>query len=149
MADPGEFPLLGSKPLERIGYGHCGSVWGTLSSTGLHSSTSIVIKREDASPGRDIKNEVSVQSQVNRAKHSRILVPVCFGLMYSHDERWNQLLPLLPHNFTGCRAMISEKIKPVSRQAQRLIVSSSRSMHLNKFETIWNYASKGDKESTA
>jgi hypothetical protein len=72
-----EFSLTAVGPLQRIGFGHCGSVWGTLkpsvpsnhnanghNNCGVHghnADADIVIKREDASPGRDIKNEVLVQ----------------------------------------------------------------------------------------
>ncbi|KAG6012143.1 hypothetical protein E4U54_007701 [Claviceps lovelessii] len=113
--------------LDRIGFGHCGSVWGTLRleskrSALVRGKTNVVIKREDASPGRDITNEVSVQSQVFACAAAGLLqqalVPQCFGFMSSLDERWNQLLPLLPAGFEGCRAMIAEKIEPVSSQAQ-------------------------------
>ncbi|GAB0133799.1 hypothetical protein EsDP_00002195 [Epichloe bromicola] len=119
-------------PLERIGHGHCGSVWGTLGlepmepMDGTHGSARAVVKREDASPGRDIRNEVSVQSQVSACATGgmlpRVLVPKCFGFMSSLDERWTQLLPLLPAGFDGCRAMIAEKIEPVSTPAQLLLI---------------------------
>lgn len=44
--------------------------------------------------------------------------------MDAEDERWQQLLPLLPDSFQPCRAMIAEKIKPVSLQAQLLLVDT-------------------------
>ncbi|KAG5980710.1 hypothetical protein E4U55_003735 [Claviceps digitariae] len=117
--------------LDRIGFGHCGSVWGTLrleskQNVLLGGHTNVVIKREDASPGRDISNEVSVQSQVFACTASGLLqqalVPQCFGFMSSFDERWKQLLPLLPGKFEGCRAMTAEKIGPVSSKAQLLLI---------------------------
>jgi hypothetical protein len=64
--------------------------------------------------------------------------------MDSNDERWQQLLPLLPARSKECRAMIAEKIKPVSTQAQLLIIDKyspashrkalTRSMHRGKSE---------------
>lgn len=115
-----ESPL--ESPLERIGFGHCGSVWAALiTSDPLYMVC--VLKREDASPGRDIKNEVIVQSQVFATTLSRSSVPQCLGLMDIEDERWSQILPRLPRGYERCRAMVSEKIDPVSLYAQRDLIN--------------------------
>ncbi|KJK80740.1 hypothetical protein H634G_03889 [Metarhizium anisopliae BRIP 53293] len=124
-----DMSLTASAPLRQIGFGNCGSVWGTLKRN-AHNNASVdinvdmIIKREDASPGRDIKNETLVQSQAFRAASTLQLtsIPQCFGLVASDDKRWQQLLPLLPSGLKACRAMIAEKINPVSTQAQLLLI---------------------------
>ncbi|KAG8407227.1 hypothetical protein J3458_020717 [Metarhizium acridum] len=122
-----DISLTAFGPLRRIGFGNCGSVWGTLKHN-AHNNADVdidmIIKREDASPGRDIKNETLVQSQVFPAESSLQLtsIPQCFGLMETDDKRWQQILPLLLAGFKECRAMIAEKINPVSTRAQLLLV---------------------------
>ncbi|KAK2591960.1 hypothetical protein QQS21_010332 [Conoideocrella luteorostrata] len=121
--DSNNITLFATNSLRRIGFGHCGSVWGTLrSSDAACSHIPIVIKREDASPGRDIENEVLVQSQICAERLSSTLIPRCLGLVDSQDKRWDQILPLLPQGSERCRAMISEKIGTLSIQAQALLV---------------------------
>lgn len=111
--------------LEPIGFGDCGSVWATLKSWDeAHSKTPIVIKLENASAERDITNEVSVQLQVCTIGLVQASVPQCLGFMHRSDSRWNQVLMGLPTGFRACRAMISEKIEPISIEAQRSLVYS-------------------------
>ncbi|KAI9170692.1 hypothetical protein HJFPF1_00162 [Paramyrothecium foliicola] len=118
-----DLSIFSSGPLQQIGFGNCGSVWGTLRShDATNLLTPIVLKREDASPGRDIKNEHFVQLQVCAIPLSRVSVPRCLGFMDSQDDRWERLLPSFPDGYTECRAMISEKIEPVSIKAQKLLV---------------------------
>ncbi|KAG5914392.1 hypothetical protein E4U42_000516 [Claviceps africana] len=129
--------------LEHIGLGYCGSVWGPLrlESEGekgvpIDGNVGVVIKRENAGPGRDIENEGSVQSQVFAYAAGGLLqqslVPQCFGLMSRLDERWNRLLPLLSAGLERCRAMVAEKIGCVSstHTAQKSTKNNSESPYL-------------------
>ncbi|KAG8422302.1 hypothetical protein J3459_010456 [Metarhizium acridum] len=85
----------------------------------------VVIKREDASPGRDIKYEAMIQRGIYGAARSLQLtsVPQVFHLIDQEDDkRWHDLLPVLPAGLGKCRTMIAERITSVSRQAQLLLV---------------------------
>lgn len=86
----------------------------------------IALKREDGGPGRSIKNEVSVQSQVCQLSPilTQTLVPQCLGLLDNQNARWDHILPLLPDTFEKCNAMISEKIEPVSANSQKLLIGT-------------------------
>ncbi|KID93705.1 hypothetical protein MAJ_10345, partial [Metarhizium majus ARSEF 297] len=122
-----DMSLTAPGPLRQIGFGNCGSVWGTLkhnAHNNANADVDMIIKREDASPGRDIKNETVVQSQAFRAASTLqwTSIPQCFGLVKNDDQRWQQLLTFLPDGFKACRAMIAEKINPVSKQAQLLLI---------------------------
>ncbi|KAF7550476.1 hypothetical protein G7046_g8007 [Stylonectria norvegica] len=120
MTSSGDLP----PKLSQIGFGHCGSVWGSFrlpssSSPDLH----LVVKREDASPGRDIKNEALVQSLICATTNlSRLSVPRYVGFVENDHRIWEGILPLLPVGFQRCRAMISEKIPSVSVQGKQLLV---------------------------
>jgi hypothetical protein len=108
-----------TEPLERIGAGHCGSVWGVVNSAELRP---IAVKREDGGKGRSITKEFNVQSQVCTIAMSQILVPRVLQFLEPADQQWDWILPRLPRGLKRCNAMISEKIKPVSLASRKLLV---------------------------
>ncbi|CAG9992792.1 unnamed protein product [Clonostachys byssicola] len=120
----GSLTLKASGWLERLGAGHCGSVWGNLTSPET-DPVPVVIKREDGAPGRSLRNEFLVQSQIcSTASLEQVLVPSCLDFMESQDPRWHQILPQLPDGSQGCNAMLAEKIQPVSIRARRTLVEN-------------------------
>ncbi|KAK2029627.1 hypothetical protein LX32DRAFT_693079 [Colletotrichum zoysiae] len=113
--------------LQKIGAGHCGSVWAATS-----TSSSLVIKREDGGEGRSITHEYDMHRHVIQRLQSprvataitrtRISVPRCEGFLACDDETtWSQILPRLPQNYTSCNALISEKIPSMPRQVRKLL----------------------------
>ncbi|KZL72872.1 hypothetical protein CT0861_06211 [Colletotrichum tofieldiae] len=113
--------------LQKIGAGHCGSVWSTASN---HSS--LVIKREDGGESRSITHEYYIHRHViqslqsprsaNAIKSPRVNLPQCEGLLSREDAvAWSQILPRLPRNYTSCNALISEKIPPLPRHVRKLL----------------------------
>jgi hypothetical protein len=85
--------LKASGRLERLGAGHCGSVWGNLTSPET-DPVPVFIKREDGAPGRSLENDFLVQSQIClMASLEQVLVPSCLDFMESQDPRWHQILP--------------------------------------------------------
>lgn len=74
--------LYPENTLERIGAGHCGTVWSSDVPSGA-----LALKREDGGPGRSLKNEFFVQSEVSvatippAARLSQTLVPRCLDFL--------------------------------------------------------------------
>lgn len=109
--------------LQRIGQGHCGSVWAGLSI----GSLPLAIKREDGGPGRSLRNEFDVQRSVveqTKAKtvHIQALIPQCLTYINPQDDEWPSILASLPENYEPCNAMISEKIRSVSAASRACLV---------------------------
>ncbi|CAH0055533.1 unnamed protein product [Clonostachys solani] len=111
-------PVEATKPLRRIGAGHCGSVWATLTSNN-HPGLPIALKREDGSPGRSLRNEFTIQSQVYQGLES-VLVPSPLAFI-EKSGNWSQILVHLPEGFESCNAMMSEFIKPVSEACRQVL----------------------------
>ncbi|EFZ03555.2 zinc finger domain protein [Metarhizium robertsii] len=115
-----------NKPLLMMSSGQCGSVWGmAMLHRHRHHSVGVVIKREHAGPGRYLKNEATLQRQIFTTAWSLQFtsVPQCFDLVHHEDdERWRDLLLILPAGQGKCTTMIAERITAVSRQAQMLLV---------------------------
>ncbi|KAK2011661.1 hypothetical protein LZ32DRAFT_629411 [Colletotrichum eremochloae] len=113
--------------LQKIGAGHCGSVWAASS-----PRSSLVIKREDGGEGRSITHEYNMHRHVIRCLQSprvatgiirtRINLPRCEGFLSHEDEAtWSQILPRLPKTYTSCNALISEKIPPLPREVRKFL----------------------------
>ncbi|KKP00249.1 hypothetical protein THAR02_07662 [Trichoderma harzianum] len=122
---------LGSTQLERIGQGHCGTVWAVRCSdcNGHHH---MAMKREDGAPGRSITLEYQMHQKLLKAflssRFTSFAIPKSFGYLASQDSAtWSDILPRLPKNYTGCNAIVSEKIIPVSTSIRRLLVQKLRS----------------------
>ncbi|KAI3546905.1 hypothetical protein CSPX01_04147 [Colletotrichum filicis] len=112
-----EFTIAHSTlPLEAIGKGFCGSVW---------SAGNLAIKREDGGPGRSIANEHTMHRHIIRSLDStnrvHLNVPHCEGFLKHDATAWDQMLPRFPAGYTGCNALISEKIPPLSRDVRKLL----------------------------
>ncbi|QYS99637.1 DUF3669 domain-containing protein [Trichoderma simmonsii] len=121
---------LGSTQLERIGQGHCGTVWAVRCSdcNGHHH---MAMKREDGAPGRSITFEHQMHQKILKVSQSfqfaSFAIPRSFGYLASQDSAtWSGILPRLPENYTGCNAIVSEKIIPVSTSIRRLLVQNLR-----------------------
>ncbi|KAK7224997.1 hypothetical protein V2G26_013000 [Clonostachys chloroleuca] len=111
-------PVEATKPLRRIGAGHCGSVWATLTSNN-YPGLPIALKREDGSPGRSLRNEFTIQSQVYQGLGS-VLVPSPLAFI-EKSGNWNSILAHLPEGFEPCNAMMSELIRPVSDACRQVL----------------------------
>ncbi|KAF3355375.1 hypothetical protein VdG1_04208 [Verticillium dahliae VDG1] len=84
--------------VERIGMGHCGSVWASKSSIALKP---III----------LGTEPSDQH------------PALSGFLTADDAAvWSGILPQLPETYTSCNALLSERIPPMPEPARRLLV---------------------------
>ncbi|KAL6793047.1 zinc finger domain-containing protein [Trichoderma sp. SZMC 28012] len=129
--DIGELTVaLGSTQLERIGQGHCGTVWAVRCSD-CNGHQHMAMKREDGAPGRSITLEYQMHQKILKAFLSSRLtsfaIPRSFGYLASQDSAtWSGILPRLPENYTGCNAIVSEKIIPVSTSIRRLLVQKLR-----------------------
>jgi hypothetical protein len=126
--------------LERVGQGFCGSVWGESEEDDRsRSDRQLVMKREDGGPGRSIINEYCIHKRLLECLQSldtsRILENfgasgVSFNIPESEafiDEdalEWAGILPRLPAGYTPCKAIISEKIMPVSPPFRPTIINS-------------------------
>jgi hypothetical protein len=91
-------------PLERIGYGSCGSVWANLftdeSLPQPGNSGAAVIKRGDGLPDRSIENEYQVHQDIQSAtiKHTRhhptwaaifrVNIPLNLAFLSPPDDAW-------------------------------------------------------------
>jgi hypothetical protein len=125
-------------PLERIGYGSCGSVWANLfTDESLHqpgNSGAAVIKRGDGLPDRSIENEYQVHQDIQSAtiKHThhhptwaaifRVNIPLNLAFLSPPDDAWAKILPRLPAGSAPCHALVSERIMPLPREARQLLV---------------------------
>ncbi|EHK18316.1 uncharacterized protein TRIVIDRAFT_137543, partial [Trichoderma virens Gv29-8] len=113
-----------------IGQGRCGTVWAVLCSncTGHHH---LAMKREDGSTGRSILHEYQMHRKLLEASLlydiTSFAIPRSFGyLSYQDITAWSGVLPRLPENYTGCNAIVSEKIIPLPSSTRRLIVQNFR-----------------------
>ncbi|KXH42988.1 hypothetical protein CSIM01_01742 [Colletotrichum simmondsii] len=96
-------------PLETIGKGFCGSIWSA-------PTSNLAIKREDGGPGRSIAHEHTMHRHIIQSLDStsrlQLNVPHCEGYLKPNAVVWDQILPRFPPGYTGCNALISEKIPP-------------------------------------
>ncbi|KXH58353.1 hypothetical protein CSAL01_06528 [Colletotrichum salicis] len=107
-------------PLEAIDKGFCGSVWSAPTST-------LAIKREDGGPGRSITNEYTMRRHIiqsldmDNTSRLRLNIPHCEGFLNHNATAWDQMLPRFPAGYTGCNALISEKVPQLSRDVRKLL----------------------------
>ncbi|PTB53102.1 hypothetical protein M431DRAFT_556142 [Trichoderma harzianum CBS 226.95] len=121
---------LGSTQLERIGQGHCGTVWAVHCSD-CNGHLHMAMKREDGAPGRSITLEYQMHQKLLKAslpsRFTSFAIPRSFGYLASQDSAtWSGILLRLPANYTGCNAIVSEKIVPVSTSIRRHLVQKLR-----------------------
>ena len=122
-------------PLERIGYGSCGTVWADSSRyTDIDQCPSaLVLKRGDGLPDRSLANEALMQKHILSTLQSpsfssmlqsghQVNFPAQITFLQPTSSRWAGILPRLPSDFTACQALISERIMPLSRSSRSLIV---------------------------
>ncbi|KAL7941001.1 zinc finger domain-containing protein [Trichoderma barbatum] len=116
--------------LEKIGQGRCGTVWAVPCSDciGHHH---LAMKREDGSTGRSISHEYHMHQKLLRASLSSEIIsfaiPQSFGYLSSQNgNAWSSILPRLPDDYTGCNAIVSEKIVSVPASIMRLLVREFR-----------------------
>ncbi|KAF9871061.1 hypothetical protein CkaCkLH20_11478 [Colletotrichum karsti] len=123
--------------LQKIGAGHCGSVWAVAPTTQpCNSSTTpaLVIKREDCGEGRSITHEYDMHLHIIKSLQTprvpevfrklRVNIPRCEGFLSNDASVWPQVLPRLPKNHTSCNALISEKIPPMPRHIRKLLATT-------------------------
>ncbi|EXF86586.1 hypothetical protein CFIO01_06848 [Colletotrichum fioriniae PJ7] len=107
-------------PLETIGKGFCGSVWSA-------PTSNLAIKREDGGPGRSITHEHTMHRHIIQSLDTystsrlRLNIPHYEGFLKHDATAWDQMLPRFPTGYTGCNALISEKIPPLSRDVRKLL----------------------------
>lgn len=131
----GQITTAASKtPLERIGYGSCGTVWADPSDSIDQRPSSIVIKRGDGLPDRSISNECEMHTRIlataAHGAHSsqdsvsgfRVNIPRHIDFLSPSSPTWPDILPRMPEGFTACQALISERIMPLPRPARQLLV---------------------------
>lgn len=130
----------GPSQLERVGLGFCGSVWGELEEDGRPSSDrQLVMKREDGGPGRSITNEYRIHIRIleclkslHTCQISAIFgvsgisfnIPESEAFIDEDAPEWADILPRFPPGYTPCKAIISEKIMPVSLPFRRMIIDN-------------------------
>lgn len=126
-----QFTTVSSQhPLERIGYGSCGSVWADASESSELRSSALVLKRGDGLPDRSISNEGRIHrhliSTIQAIRSSptlyRVNIPLNVTSLAPESGRWATILPRLPAETMACEALISERIMPLPRQVRRLLV---------------------------
>lgn len=126
--------------LARVGQGFCGSVWGELEGDSRPSADrQLVMKREDGGPGRSITNEYHIHVRLleclKSLDTSQILaafgasgvpfnIPESESFISEEAPEWTDILPRLPAGYTPCKAIISEKIMPVSLSFRRTIIEN-------------------------
>jgi hypothetical protein len=115
-----------TNPLDRIGYGSCGSVWADSS---LYPDidqciiSAIVLKRADGLPDRSIENEAKMHKHIlSNIGPFRINIPQHIAFLQPGSPNWSHILPRLPSDSKPCQALISERILPMPRDTRRLIV---------------------------
>ncbi|OHE91341.1 hypothetical protein CORC01_13370, partial [Colletotrichum orchidophilum] len=102
-----------------------GSVWSAPTSVGADKI--FVIKREDGGPGRSVANEHKMHRHIIQILHGddnnrlRPNIPHCEGFLSHNATAWDQMLPRFPKGYTGCNALVSEKIPPLSRDIRKLL----------------------------
>ncbi|KAK4443831.1 zinc finger protein-domain-containing protein [Podospora aff. communis PSN243] len=126
-----------SDPLQRIGFGACGSVWADASLPDIDKcGHAIVLKRADGSPSRSISNEATIHKHVlsclesskcNTIKTGLVNFPSHVGFLDAGATIWSDILRRLPVDSTPCEALISERIMPLPRATRKLLV-----------EQLWN-----------
>ncbi|KAL7894223.1 zinc finger domain-containing protein [Trichoderma sp. SZMC 28014] len=118
-----------SSQLERIGQGRCGTVWAARCPD-CDGHSHLAMKREDGSTGRSISHEYKMHQKLLRAFALRCNlfdIPRSFGFLDSQDNpTWHGILPRLPEGYTGCNAIVSEKIMPVPASTRRLLIRKFR-----------------------
>lgn len=129
----------GTSKLERIGQGFCGSVWGELEDGQSSSDRQLAMKREDGGPGRSITNEYRIHvrlleclKSLDTSRISAIFgasgisfnIPESEAFISEDAPEWADILPRLPPGYAPCKAIISEKIMPVSLPSRRMIIDN-------------------------
>ncbi|KAK1829236.1 zinc finger protein-domain-containing protein [Podospora conica] len=131
-----------STPLDRIGYGSCGSVW---SDSSRHpdidqcTTPSIVLKRADGLPDRSIENEAEVHKHIlSKASNASFNIPNHIAFLQQTAPTWSTILPRLPADARPCQALISERILPVPRATRRFLVERFWNGPTNMIDDIVN-----------
>ncbi|KAH6632541.1 zinc finger protein-domain-containing protein [Chaetomium tenue] len=119
-------------PLERIGYGSCGSVWADASRFPDidRCESALVLKRADGLPDRSIENEAQIHKDILAPIASKpefltgfhFYIPRQIQFLQPGTPSWNEILPRLPPESVACQALISERILPLPRDIRRLMV---------------------------
>lgn len=135
-------------PLERIGYGSCGSVWADPTTSNNDKCYSrIVLKRADGLPDRSIENEARVHKHIlSRSKNAQDVfegafsfsIPQHIEFLLPETPIWNDILPRLPAGSSACQALISERIPPMPHEVRRLLVERFWNGPIDKRDTILN-----------
>lgn len=126
--------------LERIGQGFCGSVWGEVEKDSRPSSDrQLAMKQKDGGPGRSIANEYRIHKRLlecllslDTTQISAIFgvsgisfnIPESEAFIDENAPEWADILPRLPAGYAPCKAIISEKIMPVSLPFRRMIIDN-------------------------
>ncbi|KAK3323873.1 zinc finger protein-domain-containing protein [Cercophora scortea] len=122
-----------SAPLERIGYGSCGSVWADSSTFPDidKCESALALKRADGLPDRSIENEAQmhkhilsriVACQPTFATAFHINIPQHIHFLQPTTPGWNDILPRLPPESAAYQALVSERILPLPRASRQLLV---------------------------
>ncbi|EHK47886.1 hypothetical protein TRIATDRAFT_192157 [Trichoderma atroviride IMI 206040] len=97
------------------------------------------MKREDGGPGRSITNEYRVHKRLLECLKSLDTTQISAifgvsGILFNIPEseafidenapEWADILPRLPADYAPCKAIISEKIMPVSLPFRRMIINN-------------------------
>jgi len=141
-----------STPLERIGYGSCGSVWAD---TSRHPDidqceSALVLKRADGLPDRSIENEANTHKHIlscieasgdlhgSNAFSSSfyINIPSHTAFVNPGAPTWGDILPRLPADSNPCQALVSERIMPLPRAVRKLIVERFWNGPADKMDSI-------------
>lgn len=124
--------ITSSDPLERIGYGSCGTVWADPSDAIDSRSSAVVIKRGDGLPDRSISNECEIHRRIlqstsrylglHKAGGFQINIPRHIDFLPPTSPSWPQILPRMPEGFTSCEALISERVMPLPKPARHALL---------------------------
>ncbi|KAK3291354.1 zinc finger protein-domain-containing protein [Chaetomium fimeti] len=122
-------------PLQRIGYGSCGSVWADSSEFPDidKCETALVLKRADGLPDRSLENEAQIhkhllskigapQAQGIFTTAFRVNIPRHIQFLQPGTPSWTDILRRLPPQSVACQALVSERILPLPRDSRRLVV---------------------------
>lgn len=128
-------------PLERIGYGSCGSVWADTSRYPDidQCESALVLKRADGLPDRSIESEANTHKHIlscieasgdlhgSNAFSSSfyINIPSHTAFLNPGAPTWGDILPRLPADSNPCQALVSERILPLPHAVRKLIVERS------------------------
>lgn len=118
-----------TSPLDRIGYGSCGSVWADSSRfpdiDKCTTTSTVVLKRADGLPDRSIENEAKMHKHILSSIGPfsiNFSIPKHVAFLEPGSSEWTNILPRLPADARPCQALISERILPMPRRIRRLMV---------------------------